>query len=65
MLSLVSQGSVGYLNSGLTFSMTKYDALNAGCTAKLLPEQEPHKSHVLNINMKASGLMFVSKHCFM
>lgn len=60
VLSLVLQGSVGYLNLGLTFSMTEYDALNAGCTAELLYEREQYKSHVLNINMKGCSLMFGS-----
>lgn len=52
------QGSVGYLNSGLTFSMTEYDALNAGWTADLPPEQERYNCHVLTINMKGSSLRF-------
>lgn len=30
VLSLVLLGSVGYLNLGLTFSRTEYDALNVG-----------------------------------
>lgn len=58
VLSLVLQGSVGYLNSSLTFYMTEYDALNAGWTAELLPEQEPYNCHVLTINMKGSSLRF-------
>lgn len=60
VLSLVLQGSVGYLNLGLTFSMTEYDALNAGCSAELLLERGLYKSHVSNMNMKVSSFMYRS-----